>query len=255
MLRYAVYPSLQDKIVFITGGGSGIGAAMVRAFSEQGASVAFIDIDEDASDRLIDEITENGMAPPWYQICDVTDSDALKNAIDQAADELGSVTVLVNNVANDNRHSPTDMTPENWRRCMAVNLDAAFFSACQVQPMMREQQTGSIINIGSINAIWGPGNMAGYVTAKAGLMGMTKALARDFGKDNIRVNTVLPGWVKTEKQLKLWLSPETESAWKEQLCIKQLLEPEDVARLVLFLAADDSALITAQHYIIDCGKI
>lgn len=255
MSRYAIYPSLQDKVVFITGGGSGIGAAIVRAFAEQGANVAFVDINEDASDNLIDTISEDGMAPPWYQICDVTDIDALRVAIDNAADELGPITVLINNVANDTRHSPADITPESWRRYMAVNLDAAFFSATRVYPMMRAKSSGSIVNIGSINAIWGPGNMAAYVTAKAGLMGMTKALARDYGDDSIRVNTVLPGWVRTERQTTLWLTPEAESAWKEQLCIKQLLEPEDIARLVLFLSADDSALVTGQHHIIDCGRI
>ncbi len=253
MSTYATYPSLAGRVVMITGGASGIGMAIVEAFAEQGARVGFVDIDE-ASAAKLGERQDRGVGL-WFRRVDVTDVPALKQAIDDFAEQSGGLDVLVNNVANDTRHGPLEVTEEQWRACLAVNLDAAFFGSQAAVPAMRAAGGGSIINLSSINAVLGPGQMPGYVTAKAGLLGLTKALARDFGADSIRVNSVLPGWVVTERQLEHWLTPEAEAEWMQQVALDKRLLPRDVANLVLFLAADDSALITNQHFVIDGGKI
>jgi NAD(P)-dependent dehydrogenase (short-subunit alcohol dehydrogenase family) len=190
MQNTAHYPSLSGQGIFITGGATGIGAAMVRAFCAQGARVAFADLNTTAATELVQEL-EN--LPQFFHV-DVTDTDALQQAIRQAHD-LTAINVLVNNAANDMRHSPNDMSPQAWRDCMAINLDAAFFAAQASAPLMAAQGGGSIINFSSINALLGPQQMPGYVSAKAGLIGMTKALARDYGPDLVRVNAILPGWV------------------------------------------------------------
>ncbi len=256
MGAYAAYPSLVGCPVFITGGATGIGAAMVEAFAAQGAVVGHIDLAEDAAAELGDAIVAAGHARPWFRKVDVTDIAALKGALADFAAEAGRLGVLVNNVANDTRHNPLETSEENWRRCMAVNLDCAFFASQQAITLMRSGgRGGSIVNFSSINAVLGPANMPGYVTAKAGLLGMTKALAREYGVDGIRVNTILPGWVVTQRQLDLWLTPEAEAEWMDQVCLKQRIEPRDAANLALFLAADDSRMITNQHFVIDGGRI
>lgn len=251
---FAHYPSLQGKVVFITGGATGIGAAMVRAFCAQGAQVAYIDLDEAAALALNTSLAQEFGSQPWYRTVDVTVVDALQDSIRDAASACGGLHVLINNVANDARHSPLDISPDYWRRCLAVNLDASFFASQTAIPLLATAGGGAIINIGSINALLGPANMPGYVTAKAGILGMTRALAREFGSSNIRVNTILPGWVVTERQLALWLTPEEEARWSEQVALKQRILPEDVARLALFLAADDSNMITGQEVTIDAGR-
>ena len=251
------YPSLKNRTVFITGGATGIGAAMVRAFSEQGAKVAFVDLAGNAAQDLVTNIQQSTGMRPWFRQLDITDIAALQSAIHDAAAELGALHTLVNNAANDMRHAPADVTPDSWRNTMAINLDATFFAAQSAAELMTKQdneQGGSIINFSSINALLGPTNMPGYVAAKAGIMGLTKSLAKDFGGANIRVNAILPGWVVTQKQLDTWLTSEAEAAWMEQVALQKRLLPADVANLALFLAADDSAMITGQSLTIDGGR-
>ena len=245
----ARYPSLQGQGVFITGGATGIGAALVRAFNEQGARVTFADINAQAGSALEAEL--GGAAQ--FVLFDLTDTLALQRAITDA-DNRSSLSVLINNAANDMRHSPDETSPEQWRECMAINLDAAFFAARACAPLMAGHGGGSIINFSSINALLGPSNMPGYVTAKAGLIGMTKALAKDYGERLVRVNAILPGWVVTARQLQTWLTPEEESSWMEQVALPKRLLPENVARLALFLAASDSDMITGQSFTIDGGR-
>jgi NAD(P)-dependent dehydrogenase (short-subunit alcohol dehydrogenase family) len=256
MLAFATYPSLAGRRVFITGGATGIGAAMVEAFSEQGAVVGHCDLAEDAAQGLADGLEQSGHARPLFRRVDVTDGAALKAAIRDFAAEAGGLDVLVNNVANDTRHDTLETTEDFWRQCMAVNLDCTFYAAQAAIALMRAGgQGGAIVNFSSITAILGPGDMPGYVTAKAGLLGMTKALARQYGPDGIRVNAILPGWVVTQRQLDLWLTPEAEAEWMAQVCLKQRITPRDAANLALFLAADDSRMITNQHFIIDGGRV
>lgn len=239
------YPSLRDRTVFITGGATGIGEGLVRAFAAQHARVHFIDIDHTAGTQLAATVGAQ------FACVDVTDTARLRAAILAA----GPVNVLINNVADDTRHDPLAVTEQSWRQCLAVNLDPVFFAAQTVIPMMQAAGGGAIINFSSINALIGPGQMPGYVTAKAGLLGMTKALARQYGADRIRVNALLPGWVVTDRQLDQWLTPEAESAWSEQIAIKERILPSHVASLALFLAADDSCMITGQQFIIDAGRV
>ena len=254
MSECANYPSLKGRCVLITGGATGIGAAMVEAFALQGAVVAFVDLDGDSADALCSKVKEQTGTSLWFQQIDVTDVCALQNSIRQAVKELGPLQALINNAANDNRHSPSDVTADSWRDCMAINLDAAFFAAQAGAELMAKESGGSIINFSSINALLGPANMPGYVTAKAGLVGMTKALARDYGDSEIRVNAILPGWVVTERQLDTWLTPEAEADWMRQVALKKRLQPAEVANLALFLAADDSRMITGQSFTIDGGR-
>ena len=254
MTTSASYPSLQGQCIFITGGATGIGAALVRAFAQQGANVAFVDIDVDSAKQLIDELESEQGPKLWYQAIDVTNVQALQQAILDADAQLGSVSVLVNNAANDMRHAPADVTAQSWRDCMAINLDAAFFAAQAAADLMTQRNGGSIINFSSINALLGPSNMPGYVTAKAGIIGLTKALARDYGPNGVRVNAILPGWVATERQLQTWLTPDEESRWMQQVALQERLLPEDVANLALFLAATDSKMITGQSFTVDAGR-
>lgn len=251
-----VYQSLRGRVIFITGGASGIGAAMVKAFVGQGAKVAFVDINESASQNLLACIAEKypSNKAVWYKNADVTDSDALQLAVDEAAEFYGGFDVLVNNVANDARQDVSNVSAYDWHKCMQVNLDPAFFASQAAFKYMRENQQGSIINFSSITALIGLEQGAGYVTAKAGLMGMTKALARDFGEYNIRVNAILPGWIATDRQLASWLTEEEEQRWMEYMALKKRILPADVARLALFLASDDSAMITGQGINIDGGR-
>ena len=254
MDEFTQYPSLAERCVFITGGATGIGAAMVEAFAMQSARVAVVDVDSASAQALCDKVEGQCGRRPWFQSVDVTDVPALQNAIQVAVSELGPLQALINNAANDNRHSPSEVTAQSWRDCMAINLDAAFFAAQAAADIMQKQGSGSIINFSSINALLGPANMPGYVTAKAGLVGMTKALARDYGDSEIRVNAILPGWVVTDRQLQTWLTPEAEADWMKQVALKQRLQPADVANLALFLAAEDSRMITGQSFTIDGGR-
>ncbi len=250
MGAFADYPSLTGRHVFITGGATGIGAALVQAFAAQGSTVSFIDIAVEAGQALAAHL---GTAV-WFQACDVTSPEGLQAAIAQAAGRSGPVTVLVNNVANDQRQRAVEMAASAWRANLAVNLDPVFLASQAVQPGMVASGGGAIINLSSINALLGPADLSAYTAAKAAVIGLSKSLAHEWGVDNIRVNAVSPGWVVTERQLQLWLTPEAEAAWMEQVALKKRIAPEDVARLVLFLAADDSALITGQNLVVDGGR-
>ena len=248
------YPSLATKTVLVTGGASGIGAALVRAFAAQGARVGFIDIDDTEGRSLASEIETETGSEPWFTRVDVTDTPALKAAFERAIASVGPIDVLLNNVGNDSRHSPQDITEDDWQKCLDINLGAAFFASQATFASMLSAGGGSIVNISSINAILGPANMPGYVAAKAGLIGLTKALAKDYGAANIRVNAILPGWVATDRQLDTWLTPDRESEWMKQVPLKRRLREADVANLALFLAADDSNMITGQSLAVDGGR-
>ena len=250
MGAYADYPSLKGRHVFITGGATGIGAALVEAFAGQGARVSFIDIAVQAGQALAAHL--GGTVS--FGACDVTSPDALQAAILRATGQWGPVTVLVNNVANDQRHRAAEMEASAWRANLAVNLDPVFLASRAVQAGMAASGGGAIINLSSINALLGPADLSAYTAAKAAVIGLSKSLAREWGGDGIRVNAVSPGWVVTERQLQLWLTPQAEAAWMEQVALKTRITPMDVARLVLFLAADDSAMITGQNLVIDGGR-
>jgi D-xylose 1-dehydrogenase len=248
----AIYPSLKDRVVLISGGASGIGEAIVRAFTTQGAKVGFLDIADDAAGKLKAELGSS--ARVHYERCDVTNIAALKRAIDNVRGALGPVTVLVNNAAHDQRHAIDSITSEFWDERIAVNLKHQFFAAQAVYPDMKAAGNGSIVNLGSSAWMVGDKDLLVYSTAKAGVIGLTRSLARDLGIYNIRVNAVVPGWIMTQRQLDLWLTPEVEKDLMQRQCIKRKLYPEDVARLVLFLASDDSSGCTNQSYVIDGGR-
>ena len=253
--EFAIYPSLRDRVVFITGGASGIGAEHVAQFARQGARVAFVDIADDAARALIDRIGGAGHQPPLYSHCDLKDIDALRKVIAEVGQRLGPITVLVNNAANDQRHKFEDVTVEYWDERLATNLRHQFFAIQAVAPMMRAAGGGSIINFGSVSWHALQGGMPAYTTAKAAVEGLTRGMARDLGPDKIRVNTVIPGWIMTERQVKLWLTPEGERNLMQVQCLKEKLVPADVTRMVLWLAADDSRMCTAQLWVVDAGRM
>ncbi len=250
----ARYPSLEDRAVIISGGASGIGEALVRAFAGQQSKVAFVDIDVAAGERLAAELAgQPGAAPVLFTHCDVTDSAALQRAIADAAHRLGPITVLVNNAANDLRHTPEKVTPEFFDQTVAVNLRHQFFAAQAVAPGMAAAGGGSIINLGSVSWMNKNPDLSVYETCKAAVQGLTRSLARDFGKRGIRVNTLVPGWVMTEKQLRLWVKPESAGEIDAAQCLPGRVMAEDIAAMALFLAADDSRMCTAQDFIVDAG--
>jgi NAD(P)-dependent dehydrogenase (short-subunit alcohol dehydrogenase family) len=252
---YATYPSLAGRSIFITGGGSGIGESLVRHFSSQGSRVAFVDIAEDSARRLVADIAATGTAPPMFIPCDLRDIAALDEAISIAARHNGAIETLCNNAGNDDRHQTLDIDPAYWDDRMAVNLRHQFFAARAVLPAMKAAGSGSIINLGSITWMVGDADGPAYVTAKAAIYGMTRALAREFGPYNIRVNCLVPGWVMTERQTRLWLTPEGERQIDERQCLPQRLQASDIARMALFLAADDSRMCTSQQFIVDGGWV
>jgi D-xylose 1-dehydrogenase len=239
-------------MVLVTGGASGIGEAVVEAFVRQHAKVAFLDIDDDAANRLIARLSSDGLPPPIYHHCDLTDTDALQASV---AMIQGSVDVLVNSAGNDARHSLKDVTPAAWDQTIAVNLKHQFFAAQAVAPAMKRAGRGSIINMSSISWIIPSTGLPVYVTAKAAIVGLTRTLAHELGPENIRVNAVLPGAIQTERQRRLWLTEAYKAEVLANQALKRLLVPEEVARLVLFLASDDSSGITSQSYVIDGGWV
>jgi D-xylose 1-dehydrogenase len=251
--RFASYPSLRERVVLITGGGSGIGASMVEQFALQGAKVAFLDIVVECSAELVKNLSTRCSYSPLFVRCDLTDITSLRSAIAEVETRLGTVRVLVNNAANDDRHKFADLTPEYWDERMAVNLRHYFFAIQAVVPGMVEAAGGSIVNMSSIAWLVPSTGLPAYVTAKAAIVGLTRTMAHELGPANIRVNSVLPGAVLTERQQRLWLTPEYMAEVAAAQALKRSLVPEDVARLVLFLAADDSEAITNQSYIVDGG--
>lgn len=253
-MPFAAYPSLCDRVVLITGGASGIGADMVRAFAGQGARVGFLDLQEEAGRTLADEVGEGARHKPLFLPCDLTDIPALRAAVETVGERLGMIAVLVNNAANDDRHAIGDVTPAYWDQTQNVNLRHHFFAAQAAHPQMKALGFGSIINFSSIAWRFGGAEMAAYATAKAAVVGLTRALGRAWGPDNIRVNAIEPGAVITERQRKLWF--KTEDAVRqtvERQAIRKILLGEEIARTALFLAADDSRMITKQSIIVDAG--
>lgn len=245
------FPSLEGKTVVVTGGASGIGEAIVRKFVHEGARVAFIDINEGAGRKLANALA--GAHRPVFEPADLRDLTGLGAVFARIAAALGAVRVMVNNAGHDERHSIEDVTPEFWRDRLAVNLDHQFFCSKAVIPGMSDGKGGSIINLGSCAWHLGLGNMPAYMTAKAAIEGMTRGLARDLGGKHIRVNCVVPGFIKTERQVQKWLTPELETAVYTGQCLPELIEPVYVANMVAFLAADESRMCSAQTYAVDAG--
>lgn len=249
--KFANYPSLEGKSVFISGGASGIGADMVRAFAAQKAKVGFVDLDEEGSERLIAE-TSGEIA---FAKCDLRDVDNLKSAFSELAEKIGSADVLVNNAARDDRHDWKDVTPDYWDERQATNIRHHFFAIQAVAPGMIKAGGGSIINMGS-NSWWeAGGNFPAYTTAKAAVHGLTRTMARDLGEHRIRVNTVVPGWIMTDRQKELWVTEESIGKHRDRQCLPDLIDPVYVARMVLFLASDDAAMCTANNYMVEAGSI
>src|SRR5262245_63179695 len=255
MNGFASYPSLNGRVAFVTGGGSGIGASIVEHLCAQQVRVAFVDIDRGASERLVETIKGRGQPAPLFLPCDLRDIAALRSAVTEIGTRLGPIRILVNNAASDERHTLESVTPEFWDDRFAVNLRHQFFAAQAVAPGMAAAGGGSIVNFGSVSWIIGQGGMPAYLSAKAAVAGLTRALARDLGPMNIRVNCIVPGWIMTERQITKWLTPEGEQELMRRQCLKRKLVPEDIARVVLFLAADDSGACPNQSYIVDGGWV
>jgi D-xylose 1-dehydrogenase len=249
---FANYPSLRGRAAFVSGGASGLGAEFVSQLAGQGARVAFIDIDLDRGKALEQALRDDG-ADALFVECDVRDVPALQAAIARSAEQLGPIRVLVNNAANDHRDKVAEMDQALWDDRIAVNIRHHFFAAQAVAEMMRDAGGGSIINLGSISAHIDLMDLPGYITAKAGIEGLTRTLAREYGPWYIRVNCIIPGWVMTEKQLSEWVTPEAEESIARNQCLPDKVYPDDVARLLLWLAADDSRACTAQRWIVDGG--
>lgn len=253
MPHHAIHPDLADRAVFITGGGAGIGAALTEGFLRQGSRVAFVQRSD--ATPFCDEMERLTGRRPLFIRCDITDTAALRAAVAQAADAHGPAGVLVNNAANDARHDTLEITPEAWSRIMAVNLDAVFFAVQAVIGGMRELGGGSVVNFSSISYMMGNAGYPGYAAANAGITGLTRALAREFGPDRIRCNALMPGWVMTERQRELWVTPEALEGHLERQCLKTPLEPEDIVGGTLFLASEASRMMTGQALVIDGGVV
>jgi len=249
---YAVYPSLRGRTAFVSGGASGLGAEFVEQLAGQGAAVGFVDVDVERGRALEQRLVAGGAAVRFLP-CDVRDVPALQAAIASVAEELGTIRVLVNNAANDHRDRVADMDEALWDDRIAVNVRHHFFATQAVAPGMRDAGGGSVINLGSISAHIDLMDLPGYITAKAGVEGLTRTLAREYGPWAVRVNCIIPGWIMTEKQLTEWVTPEAEESIARNQCLPQKLYPDDVARMLLWLAADDSRSCTAQRWIVDGG--
>ncbi len=254
MTEFATYGSLRGRVVFITGGASGIGASLVEHFAHQHAQVAFVDLKAEEGHALAERLAGEGLPAPWFQALDLRDIPALQGAVAEAGRRLGNIAVLVNNAAHDERHKLEDVTVEYWHDRLAMNLHHQFFAAQAVVPMMRAAGAGSIITMGSVSWHLGQGGMPAYTTAKAGIEGLTRGLARDLGPDGIRVNCIIPGWIMTQRQIDLWLTPEGERQLMISQCLQEKLYPPDIARMALWLAADDSRMCTAQTWVVDGGQ-
>ena len=255
MNEIASYPSLENKVVIVTGGASGIGESIVEQFVIQKSKVAFIDIEEKFAKDLIERIYKKYKIKPLFIKCDLKNISELKVSIQQVKRDLGPISILINNAANDERHNIDDVTSEYWDDRMNINLKHYFFATQSVYKDMQKLGKGAIVNIGSFSWMKGQGGMPGYTTAKSAIMGLTRTLARDLGIHNIRVNCIVPGWIITDRQKKLWLTPEIEKQQLEDQCIKRMLVPEDISKAVLFFASDQSSGCTAQNYVIDGGIV
>ena len=249
----ASYPSLRDKLVFVSGGSSGIGAELVRAFAGQGARVAFCSTKADGGRAVIDEVSASGGPAPVYAACDVRDVAAYQALLASVITAHGPITVLVNNAGRDDRHALEEVTSDFWDDRIALNLKHYFFAIQAVAPGMAAAGGGSVINMGSVSWMRGRPNLVGYTTAKAGILGLTRTLARELGSRNIRVNAIVPGAIVTDRQTTLHRDPVADQAFLDAQCLKIRLDPGHVARPTLFLAADDSNGITGQHVLVDAG--
>ena len=247
---FATYPSLMGKTVFITGGASGIGFELVRGFAAQGANVGFIDLHESNSQALSDTAVNI-----THEICDLTNIEALQAALTKLASRLGPATVLVNNAANDDRHNWQDVTPAYWDERLQTNLRHQFFAIQCVAPGMIAAGGGSIINMGSNSWHETGGGFPAYATSKAAVHGLTRTMARDLGQHRIRVNTVVPGWIMTDRQKDLWATPEALESQRQRQCLPDLIKPIYVARMVIFLASDDAFMCSANNYMVEGGSI
>ena len=248
MPAFASYPSLRDRTVFVSGGGSGIGASIVEHFAAQGSKVGFVDIDEPASSALAKK------TGALFLKCDIRDVKAYQAALAEIAAKLGTITVLINNAARDDRHEIKDVTLEFYDERIAVNLRHAYFAIQAVAPGMKKAGGGSIVNFSSISYHTMTPHLSVYQSAKAAVIGMTRGLARDLGPDKIRLNAITPGWIMTQRQIDLWLTPEAEAELMKTQVLKEKVYPADIARMALFLASDDSRLISAQNFTVDAGR-
>jgi D-xylose 1-dehydrogenase len=248
-----LYPSLKGRVIFISGGSSGIGADLVRHFAAQGSKVAFCGTQADGGKGLIEEIRSQGQPEPIYAACDVRDTAAYQALLRQVIAQAGPVRVLVNNAGRDDRHAMEDVTPEFWDERLSLNLKHYFFAIQAVAPAMAQAGGGSIVNMGSVSWMRGRPNLAGYTTAKAGILGLTRTLARELGARNIRVNAVAPGAIVTERQTTLHRDPAADQAFLDAQCLKIRLDPGHVSRVTLFMASDDSDGMTGQHVLVDAG--
>ncbi|OUD08528.1 3-oxoacyl-ACP reductase [Marivivens niveibacter] len=249
----ANFHDLQGKTVYITGGASGIGAALTKGFLEQGAKVGCVG--RSPADEFVDQMEQETGNRPLFIQCDITDIPALKQSMQDVQDQLGPIDVLVNNAANDQRHSTLEVTEEFWDWSQSINLKAYFFACQSVVPMMQSRGGGSIINFTSISYMMGNTGYPAYTSANSGINGMTRSLAREFGPDAIRVNALAPGWVLTDKQLEMWATPEALADHLERQCLKEHLKPEDIVAATLFLASSASRMITGQSLVVDGGVV
>jgi len=250
MSNEAVYPSLNNKVVVVTGGGSGIGESITRSFIKQGAKVAFLDFNEKDSIKLINDLNTDNL---HFEFCDLRDIEELKNSIKKISSKFGPIQILVNNAARDDRHSLQSVTSEYFDERIATNLKHQLFASQAVVSDMEKNGGGAIINMGSTSWMIGQGGMPCYTTAKSAIQGLTRGLARDLGPKNIRVNCVVPGWIMTERQVDMWLTPESEKELMDRQCIKRKLFPKDIARFVLFMASDEASACSNQSFVVDGG--
>ena len=250
MSNEAVYPSLNNKVVVITGGGSGIGESITRSFIKQGAKVAFLDFNEKDSIKLINDLNTDNL---HFEFCDLRDIEQLKNSIKKISSKFGPIQILVNNAARDDRHSLQSVTSEYFDERIATNLKHQLFASQAVVSDMEKNGGGAIINMGSTSWMIGQGGMPCYTTAKSAIQGLTRGLARDLGPKNIRVNCVVPGWIMTERQVDMWLTPESEKELMDRQCITRKLFPKDIARFVLFMASDEASACSNQSFVVDGG--
>ena len=250
MSNEAVYPSLNNKVVVVTGGGSGIGESITRSFIKQGAKVAFLDFNEKDSIKLINDLNTDNL---HFEFCDLRDIEQLKNSIKKISSKFGPIQILVNNAARDDRHSLQSVTSEYFDERIATNLKHQLFASQAVVSDMEKNGGGVIINMGSTSWMIGQGGMPCYTTAKSAIQGLTRGLARDLGPKNIRVNCVVPGWIMTERQVDMWLTPESEKELMDRQCIKRKLFPKDIARFVLFMASDEASACSNQSFVVDGG--
>ena len=250
MSNEAVYPSLNNKVVVVTGGGSGIGESITRSFIKQDAKVAFLDFNEKDSIKLIKDLNTDNL---HFEFCDLRDIEQLKNSIKKISSKFGPIQILVNNAARDDRHSLQSVTSEYFDERIATNLKHQLFASQAVVSDMEKNGGGAIINMGSTSWMIGQGGMPCYTTAKSAIQGLTRGLARDLGPKNIRVNCVVPGWIMTERQVDMWLTPESEKELMDRQCIKRKLFPKDIARFVLFMASDEASACSNQSFVVDGG--